>query len=78
MRKTTQFFRINWKGHALKIEAYVDAGDVEIESIEGISAMDMYFECVGSEVGEIETLVAEANASIEIDTDGIYEQLNNK
>ena len=78
MRNTAQFFRIKWKGYELEIEAYVDGGDVEIESIEGISAMDMYFECVGSEVGEIETLVAEANASREVDRDSIYEQLNKK
>jgi hypothetical protein len=75
MRNTAQFFRIKWKEHNLTVEAYVSGGDVDIESIEGISAMDMYFECIGGNVGEIETLVAESNASQEIDEDGIYEQL---
>lgn len=61
MRNTAKFFRIKWKGYELEVEAYVSGGDVEIESIEGISATDMYFECIGGNVGEIETLVAEAN-----------------
>lgn len=78
MRNTAQFFRINWKGHELTVEAYVDGGDVEIESIEGISAKDMYFECIGGKVGEIETLVAEANSSQGADMDAIYERLNDK
>lgn len=78
MRSTSEFYRINWKGHELQIDAYVDGGDVEIESIEGISATDMYFNCIGGEVGEIETLVAEAHASREVDTDAIYERLNDK
>jgi hypothetical protein len=78
MRNTAQFFRINWKGHKLTVEAYVSGNDVEIENIGGISLVDMYFECIGCNVGEIETLVAEANASQGVDEDAIYERLNDK
>jgi hypothetical protein len=65
------FKRIKWRGHNLEVTGYSNGSDTELESIEGISALDMYIEMSVAKFGEIETLFAEA--CNEIDEDAVYE-----
>ena len=65
------FKRITWRGHNLEVTGYSNGSDTELESIEGISVLDMYLEANDAALGQIETLFAEA--CNEIDEDAAYE-----
>ena len=65
------FKRITWRGHKLEVTGYSNGHDAELDSIEGISPLDMYLEADDKALGQIETLFAEA--CNEIDSDAIYE-----
>ena len=65
------FKRITWRGHKLEVTGYSNGGDVELDSIEGITILDMYLEANDAALGQIETLFAEA--CNEIDEDAAYE-----
>jgi hypothetical protein len=65
------FKRIKWRGHNLEVTGYSNGSDTELESIEGISVLDMYLEANDAALGQIETLFAED--CNEIDEDAVYE-----
>ena len=65
------FKRITWRGHNLEVTGYSNGSDTELESIEGISVLDMYLEANDAALGQIETLFADA--CNEIDEDAAYE-----
>ena len=65
------FKRITWRGHKLEVTGYSNGSDTELESIEGITLLDMYLEANDAALGQIETLFAEA--CNEIDEDAVYE-----
>ena len=65
------FKRITWRGHKLEVTGYSNGHDAELDSIEGISPLDMYLEADDKAMGQIETLFAEA--CNEVDSDALYE-----
>tara|TARA_R110002126_G_scaffold130299_1_gene273551 strand:+ start:107 stop:334 length:228 start_codon:yes stop_codon:yes gene_type:complete len=65
------FKRITWRGHKLEVTGYSNGHDAELDSIEGISPLDMYLESNDEAMGQIETLFAEA--CNEVDSDALYE-----
>jgi len=65
------FKRITWRGHKLEVTGYSDDHGAELDSIEGISPLDMYMEADDKAMGQIETLFAEA--CNEVDSDALYE-----
>jgi hypothetical protein len=65
------FKRITWRGHKLEVTGYSNGHDAELDSIEGITPLDMYMEADDKAMGQIETLFAEA--CNEVDSDALYE-----